>query len=90
MSETATEKNQAYESLAVSARGIESLTKMPDRDVVEKAGKTKNGDKFKELYNGNSVLGSTEKIRLTNVGAQQPGGVAGVAGRLFCRLLKTA
>lgn len=47
--------------IVMVARGIESLTKMSDREVVEKASKTKNGDKFKELYNGNSVLGSTEK-----------------------------
>lgn len=42
-------------------RGIESLTKMSDRDVVERASKTKNGEKFTQLYNGLSVLGSEEK-----------------------------
>ena len=42
-------------------RGIESLTRMTDRDVVERASKTKNGEKFTQLYNGLSVLGSEEK-----------------------------
>ena len=45
----------------MTSRGIESLTKMSDRDVVEKASKTKNGEKFTQLYNGLSVLGSEEK-----------------------------
>ena len=45
----------------MSGRGIESLTKMSDRDVVEQAEKTKNGDKFTKLYNGESVLGNVEK-----------------------------
>lgn len=42
-------------------RGVESLTKMSDRDVVKQASKTKNGDKFTKLYNGESVLGNVEK-----------------------------
>lgn len=42
-------------------RGIESLTIMADRDVVERAQKTKNGDKFMKLYNGESVLGNKRK-----------------------------
>ncbi len=41
--------------------GIESLTRMTDRDVVERASKTQNGEKFSQLYNGLSVLGSKEK-----------------------------
>ena len=45
----------------MSERGIESLTRMSDRDVVERAGKTKNGGKFYQLYNGISVLGNEEK-----------------------------
>ena len=45
----------------MSARGIGSLTKMSDREIIERASKTKNGDKFKELYDGKSVLGSAEK-----------------------------
>lgn len=45
----------------MTSRGIESLTKMSDRDVVERASKTKNGEKFTQLYNGLSVLGSEEK-----------------------------
>jgi antirestriction protein ArdC len=45
----------------MTKRGVESLTKMSDREVVERAGKTKNGDKFTRLYNGMSVLGSESK-----------------------------
>ena len=42
-------------------RGVETLTRMDDRDVVERASKTKSGEKFNQLYNGISVLGSEEK-----------------------------
>jgi len=45
----------------MSARGIDNLTVMSDRDVVERASKTKNGDKFTKLYNGEAVLGNEEK-----------------------------
>ena len=45
----------------MSERGVESLTRMGDRDVVERAGKTKNGEKFIQLYNGVSILGDEEK-----------------------------
>lgn len=45
----------------MSERGLESLTRMSDRDVVEQASKTKNGEKFSQLYNGISVLGNVEK-----------------------------
>lgn len=49
------------QAVDMQGRGVESLTKMSDRDVVEKASKTKNGEKFTKLYNGESVLGSEEK-----------------------------
>ena len=49
------------QTVDMTNRGIESLTKMSDRDVVERANKTKNGEKFSQLYNGLSVLGSEEK-----------------------------
>lgn len=42
-------------------RGIESLTRMDDRDVVDKASKTKHGDKFIALFNGEAVLDTEEK-----------------------------
>ena len=45
----------------MTSRGLESLTKMSDGDVVERASKTKNGEKFTQLYNGLSVLGNEEK-----------------------------
>ena len=42
-------------------RGIESLTRMDDREIVERASKSRSGEKFSQLYNGLSVLGSEEK-----------------------------
>lgn len=45
----------------MEGRGIESLTKMVDRDVVEKASKTKAGEKFQTLYKGGSLFGDEEK-----------------------------
>lgn len=51
----------AEKPVDMSDRGIESLTRMDDRDVVERASKTKQGEKFKSLWNGERVLGSEEK-----------------------------
>ena len=51
----------ASKPINMAERGIESLTRMTDRDVVERASKTKNGEKFTQLYNGISVLGNEEK-----------------------------
>ena len=51
----------AVRQVNMSERGIETLTRMGDRDVVERASKTKNGEKFSQLYNGVSVLGNEEK-----------------------------
>lgn len=45
----------------MTSRGIESLTRMDDRDVVDKASKTKHGEKFLALFNGESVLDTEEK-----------------------------
>lgn len=45
----------------MTGKGVESLTRMSDREVVEQASKTKNGEKFSRLYNGISVLGNEEK-----------------------------
>lgn len=45
----------------MTGRGIESLTNMVDRDMVERASKTKHGDKFLALFNGESVLEGEEK-----------------------------
>lgn len=42
-------------------RGVESLTQMSDRDVVERASKAKNGEKFSQLYGGVDVLGNADK-----------------------------
>jgi len=48
-------------TIDMSERGVESLTRMSDRDVVERASKTKNGEKFTALYNGEKLLGNEEK-----------------------------
>lgn len=45
----------------ISGRGIESLTKMPDRDIVERAYATGSGEKFKTLYEGGTLYNSEEK-----------------------------
>lgn len=48
-------------AVEMTGRGIESLTRMDDRDVIDKASKTKHGDKFLALFNGESVLGTEEQ-----------------------------
>lgn len=48
-------------AVEMTGRGIESLTRMDDRDVVDKASKTKHGDKFLALWRGESVLGTEEQ-----------------------------
>jgi AspT/YidE/YbjL antiporter-like protein len=51
----------AVKPVDMSERGIESLTRMGDRDVVERASKTRDGAKFTQLYQGVSVLETEEK-----------------------------
>ena len=51
----------ATKQVDMSERGVETLTRMGDRDIVERASKTRNGEKFSQLYNGVSVLGNEEK-----------------------------
>ena len=48
-------------AVEMTGRGIEILTRMDDRDVIDKASKTKHGDKFLALFNGESVLGTEEQ-----------------------------
>ena len=45
----------------MAGRGIDSLTRMDDREIVERASKTKHGEKFLTLFNGEAVLGDEEK-----------------------------
>lgn len=45
----------------MAGKGIDSLTRMDDREVVDKASKTKHGEKFLALFNGESVLGTEEQ-----------------------------
>lgn len=60
--ESAVETNEeAAAPVEMTGRGIESLTRMDDREVVDRASNTKHGEKFQQLYNGVSVLGNEEK-----------------------------
>lgn len=54
-------KEDHVAAVETTGRGVESLTHMDDRDIVERASKTKHGDKFLALFNGESKLGSEEK-----------------------------
>ena len=48
-------------AVEMTGRGIESLTRMDDRDIVDRASKTKHGEKFLALFNGEAVLGTEEQ-----------------------------
>lgn len=55
----------------MTERGVESLTRMSDRDVVDKARSVKGGDTFEKLYNGEKVFeseGKDEKILMMRIG----------------------
>ncbi len=45
----------------MSGKGIDSLTHLRDRDIVERASKTKSGEKFISLYNGITLYKNEEK-----------------------------
>lgn len=60
-SEVAARSLKERKGVDMTGRGIESLTRMSDREVVERARKTKNGEKFSALYNGQPVLETEEK-----------------------------
>ena len=55
------EEKPAAKAVDMTGRGIDSLTRMEDRELVERASATKQGAKFSALFNGISVLGSEEK-----------------------------
>lgn len=42
-------------------RGLDSLTRMSDIDVVERARRTRGGEQFEKLYNGKTMFGDEEK-----------------------------
>lgn len=48
-------------AVEMAGRGIDSLTRMDDREIVERASQTKHGEKFLALFNGEAVLGDEEK-----------------------------
>ena len=45
----------------MSERGVDSLTRMSDIDVVERAKRTSGGEQFEKLYNGKTMFGNEEK-----------------------------
>lgn len=45
----------------MSLRGEDSLTRMSDIDVVERAKRTRGGEQFTKLYNGKTMFGNEEK-----------------------------
>ena len=45
----------------MSERGVDSLTRMSDIDVIERAGRTSGGEDFTKLYNGGTLFGDEEK-----------------------------
>ena len=58
---SATQEKPAAKAVDMTGRGIDSLTRMEDRELVERASATKQGAKFSTLFNGIAVLGSEEK-----------------------------
>ena len=58
---SATQEKPAAKAVDMTGRGIDSLTRMEDRELVERASATKQGAKFFALFNGIAVLGSEEK-----------------------------
>ncbi len=58
-SEEAAKTGQKGE-VGMGGRGVESLTRMSDREVVERAEKSKSGAKFRALFQGKSILGKEE------------------------------
>ena len=45
----------------MTERGVDSLTRMSDIDVVERAKRTSGGEQFEKLYNGKTMFGDEEK-----------------------------
>ena len=61
VAKTLSADKSAAQAVDMTGRGIDSLTRMDDREVVERASKTRQGTKFSALFNGFDVLGSEEK-----------------------------
>lgn len=51
---------EAVAAVDMAERGVDSLKGVADREVIEKASKTRSGDLFLRLYNGESVFGNEE------------------------------
>lgn len=51
----------AVDNVYMTDKLKERLTRMDDRDVIDRASKSKYGDKFMSLFNGESVMGDKDK-----------------------------
>lgn len=60
-SEAAAQADNSVTFVDMTDRGIDSLTDMDDREVVERGGRTKYGEKFMSLFNGERFSDSEEK-----------------------------
>ena len=60
-SEIAAKATMRSKPVDMTTRGIESLTRMSDIDVVERAMHTSSGETSNRLYNGRTVYGDEEK-----------------------------
>jgi len=64
-SEVAKSVNSAeIKQVDMVGRGVESLTRMSDRDVVERASKTQNGAKFNQLWKPNKFYRKRQAKRI--------------------------
>lgn len=60
-SEIAARATMRSKPVDMTTRGMDSLTRMSDIDVVERAKRTSGGETFDRLYNGRTVYGDEEK-----------------------------
>ncbi len=60
-SEIAARATMRSKPVNMAERGISSLTRMSDIDVVERAWRTSSGEQFKRLYDGQTMFGNEEK-----------------------------
>lgn len=55
------EGNEDIKPVDMIGRGIDSLSRMADKDIIDKASSTKEKEKFEELYNGKNLYGTKEQ-----------------------------
>lgn len=55
------EGNEDIKPVDMIGRGIDSLSRMADKDIIDKASSSKEKEKFEELYNGKNLYGTKEQ-----------------------------